>query len=270
MIHNCRRQKAEGRRQCEGLVETAKQKNSGFTLVELSIVLVIIGLLVGGILAGADLIRAAKTGKIISETEQIKTAVNAFYLKYNCIPGDCYNISTYLSGETNGDGDELLDLAASAGATGEIYQAWKHMASAGVYPGSFTGLNGAGNAYHNSVVGTNVPGSKAVSKTGYTFYYEAAYSGNSSYWNGTYGNRIWFGKENGSSLTLDPALKPVDAFNIDKKVDDGIPGIGKVRTAYANIGSCATSGSVYTAPSSSAYYVTNDAVACALVFLLDW
>ncbi len=55
----------------------------------------IIGLLVGGILAGADLIRAAKVGKIISEREQIMTAMNTFYLKYNCIPGDCYNISTY-------------------------------------------------------------------------------------------------------------------------------------------------------------------------------
>ncbi len=178
--------------------------------------------------------------------------------------------STYLSGETNGDRDETLDSATVVSGAAEIYAAWKQLAAAGVYLGSFSGLNGSGYIYHHSVIGTNIPGSKAISKAGYTFYYVASITGNASYWNGNYGNLLWFGKERSDSLTLDPVLKPVDAFNIDKKIDDGIPGIGKVRTAYANIGSCATSGSVYSVPSSSAYYITNDSVACALVFLLDY
>ncbi len=237
--------------------------------MELSIVLVIIGLLVGGILAGADLIRAAKVGKIISEREQIMTALNTFYLKYNCIPGDCYNISTYLSGETNGDGDEMLDLAASAGATGEIYQAWKHMAAAGVYSGSFTGLAGSGSVNH-SILGVNTPASKAVSKVGYTFYYNPTHSGESSFWDGKYGNFIFFGKEYTDTVTYGMALKPVDAHNMDKKIDDGIPGTGKIRATYADIGTCATSGSAYNAPSSSAYYITNDSIACRLIFMLDY
>ncbi len=229
----------------------------------------IIGLLVGGILAGADLIKAAKVGKIISEREQIMTAMNAFYLKYNCIPGDCYNISTYLSGETNGDGDETLESAAAVSATGEIYQAWKHMAAAGVYPGSFTGLNGTSNVAYHSIIGTNVPGSKAISKAGYTFFYVSSpQSGNANYWNGNYGNFLWFGKET-TDITANPVLKPVDAFNIDKKIDDGIPGIGKVRSMHPYIGSCATGASSIAAPSSSAYYIANDSIACPFAFLLD-
>ncbi len=228
----------------------------------------IIGLLVGGILAGADLIRAAKVGKIISEREQIMTAMNTFYLKYNCIPGDCYNISTYLTGETNGDGDEVLGTAAAASATGETFQAWKQLAAAGLYPGTFTGLAGSA-AGHHSVVGTNVPASKAVSKAGYSFYYYGTMSG-TGYWDGKYGNFIWFGKDSGSTTTDGLAIKPADAYNIDKKLDDGIPGIGKVRAMGAGIGSCSTSGSSTASPSASAYYITNDSIACALGFMLDY
>ncbi len=236
--------------------------------MELSIVLVIIGLLVGGILAGADLIRAAKMGKVISEQEQIKTAVNAFYLKYNCIPGDCYNISTYLSGETNGDGDETMDNAAAANGAGEGYAAWKHLAAAGLYPGSYTGLAGPNGVAH-SVVGTNVPASKAVSKAGYTFLYIPTQTGSVWYWNGVpYGNLFIFGKEISNDYTYGGAFKPVDAYNIDKKLDDGIPGTGKVRT-YRSIGYCETSGSSLNAPASSAYYITYDSTTCNLMFLLE-
>ncbi len=256
--------------QADGFLSPVKRKNAGFTLVELSIVLVIIGLLVGGILAGADLIKAAKNGKIISEREQIMTAMNTFYLKYNCIPGDCYNISTYLSGETNGDGDELIEAASAASGPAEIFAAWKQLAAAGLYPGTFSGLNGAGNASHHATIGTNIPGSKAISKAGYCFHPGQTLSGNSTYWDGTYSNGVYAGKETTNFINDGNALKPADAFNIDKKIDDGIPGIGKVRSIYASIGSCATSGSAYNAPSASAYYITNDSIACGLRFMFDW
>ncbi len=219
-------------------------------------------------MAGADLIRAAKVGKIISEREQIMTAINTFYLKYNCIPGDCYNISTYLSGETNGDGDEVLDYASAVNGPAEIYAAWKQMSAAGVYPGSFTGLNGPSNAANHSVIGTNVPGSKAITKSGYSFLNYGTLSSHAYHYNGIYNNFIWFGKD--SVATDAPALKPADAFNIDKKVDDGIPGTGKIKAMAGSPGSCSTSGSSLTAPSSSAYYITNDSIACALGFMLDY
>ena len=62
---------------------------SGFTLIELSIVLVIIGLIIGGVLVGRDLIHAAEIRKTIKQTEQFDAAINTFRNKYNCLPGDC-------------------------------------------------------------------------------------------------------------------------------------------------------------------------------------
>jgi prepilin-type N-terminal cleavage/methylation domain-containing protein len=61
---------------------------SGFTLIEMSIVLVVIGLLVGGVLVGQDLIRAAYVRAQISQIEKFNTAVNTFYGKYQALPGD--------------------------------------------------------------------------------------------------------------------------------------------------------------------------------------
>ncbi len=66
-------------------------KKSGFTLIELSITLVIIGLIVGGVLVGKDLIKAAEARSITKQIEQYRAAINAFKLKYNAIPGDMNN-----------------------------------------------------------------------------------------------------------------------------------------------------------------------------------
>jgi prepilin-type N-terminal cleavage/methylation domain-containing protein len=60
----------------------------GFTLIELSIVLVIIGLLVGGVLVGQDLIRSAAVRATVRQIEKYNQSVNAFRGKYNAIPGD--------------------------------------------------------------------------------------------------------------------------------------------------------------------------------------
>ena len=65
--------------------------NGGFTLLEMSIVLVVIGLIVGGVLVGRDLISAAYTRAQISQIEKFNTAVNTFYGKYQALPGDMNN-----------------------------------------------------------------------------------------------------------------------------------------------------------------------------------
>lgn len=59
----------------------------GFTLLELSIVLVIIGLIVGGVVAGQNLIRNAELNSIHSNFTQIKIALNNYRFKYNALPG---------------------------------------------------------------------------------------------------------------------------------------------------------------------------------------
>lgn len=80
---------------------------NGFTLIELSIVLVIIGLLVGGVLVGRDLIEMAGARSQLGQVERIQLAVTTFKLKYNCMPGDCKNANALGLGR-NGDGDKIL------------------------------------------------------------------------------------------------------------------------------------------------------------------
>lgn len=65
-----------------------RPRKNGFTLIELSIVLVIIGLIAGGIMTGRDLIEAAKVRKDIRLINEVRTAVNSFRIKYNALPGD--------------------------------------------------------------------------------------------------------------------------------------------------------------------------------------
>ena len=64
-------------------------QRSGFTLIELSIVLVIIGLIIGGVMVGQQLVHAAQIRQQAKQFELITSAVNTFKTKYNCLPGDC-------------------------------------------------------------------------------------------------------------------------------------------------------------------------------------
>ncbi len=73
-------------------------RTKGFTLVELSIVLVIIGLLIGGILAGQSMISAAKIAAVAAQVQQFDAGVMNFKTKYNGLPGD----SKSFGGDGNG------------------------------------------------------------------------------------------------------------------------------------------------------------------------
>jgi len=152
-------------------------RSRGFTLIELSIVLVIIGLLVGGILVGQNLIHAAELRSIITDVERLKTAINAFESKYDCLPGDCPNATDYFGTASvcpggpgtgtqtcNGNGNGDIDFGATAGdpsiaGNQELFLIWQHLSNAGLIAGSYTGFNDGIN-YYDAKVGVNVPASK--------------------------------------------------------------------------------------------------------------
>ena len=88
----------------------SSSKRSAFTLIELSIVLIIIGLLVAGITGGASLIKSAELRAVMAEARDYKTAANAFLVKYDNLPGDHDAIvGTAVAGNNNGTIDQYKD-----------------------------------------------------------------------------------------------------------------------------------------------------------------
>ena len=71
------------------------QQQRGFTLIELSIVIVIIGLIAGGILVGKDMIRAAEIRAIATELQHYRAAVKTFEATYDALPGDMTNATEF-------------------------------------------------------------------------------------------------------------------------------------------------------------------------------
>lgn len=97
------------------MMALAPRDRRGFTLIELAIVLVIIGLVVGSVLVGRDLIHVAMLRAQISDLIKYETAVRTFQGKYNALPGDMANATSLIPGVThNGDGDGKIDNEAGA------------------------------------------------------------------------------------------------------------------------------------------------------------
>jgi prepilin-type N-terminal cleavage/methylation domain-containing protein len=95
----------------------------GFTIIEMSIVLVIIGLLVGGVLVGRDLILVAEVQKTGTLIDQLNTAVNTFKDKYNCLPGDCATATNFwpVNGNCAFNSDILAGQVCNGNGDGDIY-----------------------------------------------------------------------------------------------------------------------------------------------------
>jgi prepilin-type N-terminal cleavage/methylation domain-containing protein len=77
-----------------------RKQQSGFTLVEIAIVLVIIGLLLGGILKGQELINSARVKNIANDFRTIPTYIYAFQDKFRALPGDDAQVTTHITGST--------------------------------------------------------------------------------------------------------------------------------------------------------------------------
>jgi prepilin-type N-terminal cleavage/methylation domain-containing protein len=121
-----------------------KRQQSGFTLVEIAIVLVIIGLLLGGILKGQELINSAKVKNLANDFRVIPTYIYAYQDKYKALPGDDKLADTHLTPPagvtiTNGNGNGVIDGAAFAGnpavPTGEALQFWQQVRLANLAAG---------------------------------------------------------------------------------------------------------------------------------------
>lgn len=249
----------------------------GFTLVELSIVLVILGLLVGGVLSGQSLIRAAELRSVTSDSQRFITAINAFRDKYFAIPGDMNNASSFWTGVGDGNGNGQLNNTAAVG-TNEISLFWVHLANAGLAEGTYTAVAGTTltPGTHNprskiSQAGWNVAGLGSVGVDGTASATNATAPAASTFYAGQYGNPLLLGTGT-DALLPGGFLRSEEAWNIDKKSDDGLPATGTVRTLESQGNATAGSGCGNLATDTSAtligstYDLANTSgTACSLV-----
>jgi prepilin-type N-terminal cleavage/methylation domain-containing protein len=120
-----------------------KQKQAGFTLVELAIVLVIIGLLLAGILKGQELINSGKVKNLGTDFRAISTAYYGYMDKYRAVAGDDKAATTHnAAASNNGNGDGAIggnwNAAAGDAATIESPNFWQQVRLAGLMAGSTT------------------------------------------------------------------------------------------------------------------------------------
>lgn len=253
-----------------------------FSLVELSIVLVILGLLTGGILAGQSLIRASELRSFATEYQRWITSTHTFRDKYSGIPGDIQNATRFWqlqmsgsgctsnsgvttisgTGRCDGNGNGTLANSSAGYTSGETFQYWRQLALAGLIEGTYSGI--ADSDPDTSIIGSNVPGSK-LNNGGWSIQY--AYIGaNAAYVTGpnyTSMTHLHFGAQRASEITTSPLLKPEEAWNIDVKLDDGKPSQGSLFGLWWATCTTATVGT----DTAADYRLTSSTNACALMFV---
>lgn len=252
-------------------------KKSAFSLIELSIVLIIIGLLIAGITGGASLIKSSELRSIMGEARGYAVSVNSFFTQYDQYPGDAsVNVGKESIPTAVGDRDNKIefvnDVAASPVAEG--IDAWFDLKDIGAIDMVLTPLihtNATTGSLHSPValtMGLGAPGSK-IKGAGWVFDYNTASLQNVVVLTGNtdaYATPAAFTMVNGAVDTgVGNASKEIitagDALAIDSKIDDG----------KANTGNVAAVNQSTTLCSSNANYVVTagSTKVCALSFRVD-
>ena len=220
-----------------------RKRQQGFTLIEIAIVLVIIGLLLGGVLKGQELIQNARVRNIIAQQDGIKVAFFGFQDRYRGIPGDYTsanaNSNIPAAGTTcGGDSDSLIENATATGsASTEDVCSWYHLSKAGFITGNYSGSGTATSA--NSP--TNAFGGLMQ------LIYDSTYS---------------------DTATPIPSVHNIKTginvpatilAEVDRKLDDGLPSSGAFR--FSTFGSVTAANCLVTATPTT-WAIANTATNC--------
>lgn len=229
-------------------------RKSGFTLIELSIVLVIIALVIGGVVVGKELLEATKIRTTLAQLDQFKTAVSTFKMKYGSLPGDMgstkanqFNFSSRPSSHASGCGygDEngiihswnitwlsYCNNASGYMTPGEPMMFWVDLSDAGLIPNIFETATMLANPA--SITHTTTPAVKdylpAAKLEGGNYFFVFSTCTSSPDCN-------LYGLSNiddagGWMDATSRSLQIWQAQTIDKKLDDGLPQAGRVRARW--------------------------------------
>ncbi len=260
-----------------------------FTLVELSIVLVMLGVLTGGVVAGQSLIRSAELRGLTSQISEYKMALITFDSKYSAIPGDMANATRYWGARDGGDGlgtdctdnESVDELTCNGSGNGNIefnYETprfWQHLSNAGMIEGHYTGIGYKNTTLHEGIViGTNYPETPI---NGVTFQVRGSRTwavGNPAHFSDEFPIHFYLGT---IACHINPHcafLTGEEAWSVDTKIDDSKPASGEIRTykGGATPGWASTSKDCATTddPATAEYNVAASGEGCALVFLFDY
>lgn len=215
-----------------------RNNKSGFTLVELAIVMMIIGLLIGGVLKGQEMVENARVDALIKQTQSYQAAVVSFMDMYSAIPGDMVTATTRVPNCTaatfcrNGDGNSLIGYTggtvnnlANVMGDNENTQFWKQLALADLISGVNSGANPITPAW-----GETNPASKY--QGGFVVFFLNQTASWTGHWYRMQSQT--FGQQNEQQGTY--PISPFRMSQIDRKLDDGIPQTGYVRSVDAGPG----------------------------------
>lgn len=186
-----------------------RSASDGFSLVEIAIVLIIIGLILGGVMKGFQLIDSAKIRSISSQINSYKVATVMFKEKYNALPGDFNRASFELAGNAiNGPGQGFIDGEGfRPGSSSSLF--WQHLKLSGLIDdGSINENDPSGNFYPTTKLGG------FISVT----YRPRGLPGH------------WFVVADKMGSSAVPLLTPGQAHELDKLMDSGNPKTGNLRS----------------------------------------
>lgn len=246
----------------------------GFTLVELSIVLVIIALLVGGVMAGQEVLAGAKLKSVVAQVDKLKAAVGQYKDQYNGLPGDSTTAATDFGASTdctppNGIGTGTCNgngnLQIASETSDEAFAALDQLNLAGLIEGSFDGAWNGGFSTRNVM---------STAKDG-VYMYVRCCSGTDYSRSISFNNHVvLFDIYSADDDFRAGAFTPIEAFNMDTKSDDGIPDNGFVGGSGGYNGSAYVATGCYSGTGTTSTYDSTGAgkntVACQMQFAYDW
>lgn len=243
-------------------------KRKGFTLLELSVVLVVIGLIVGAVVAGMNLTKNAQTQSVINEFGAYKAAINTFKDKFGALPGDMSDASSFWSTVSNGNGDGQVCCL-----TDESAEVWEHLSAAQLILGDYTSTGSID-------PGVTSPLSKASNKAFWWYWYVGltnnGYGSGNNPINGQTGNFLTITGRSSNNNPRTGVLTPAEALGIDQKIDDGNPSSGNMLAddSYEATGTtwdqnCTNGGDYLSAAGSLSYDVDNPDRTCRILFATE-